>query len=148
MENDVSQARSTSRSWARAARVCVVTAAVCLIVLVSTAAPSAASNNGPKVWTSGGAGSVWFAHQGDHLYLCDHSLDGLSVVVYVDYTRQKTGRPYTIASWYRSGPDTNNGCKDVNIDAVEGKSVDYLVCLGRYPNTIDHTCSSLASGVA
>jgi hypothetical protein len=150
MENNVSQSRSTSRSWAQAARLSVVTAAACVIVLVSSAAPSAAqaSSNGPKLWTSAAAGSVWFAHQGDHLYLCDHRLDGHSVVVLAEYTRQSTGRKHAIESWYRSGPDTNNGCKDVNIDAVEGKPVEYLVCLGHYPDPAEVTCSSLGRGIA
>lgn len=145
----MSRSRSTFRSWAQAIRLPVVTAAVCLMVLAGTATPSAASWNGPMARTTPATGSVWFAHQGDHLFLCDHwPKDGKSVVVFADYTRQSTGRPHTIESWYRQGPDTNNGCKDVNIDAVENTSVSYLVCLGNDDTPAPRTCSPLARGEA
>ena len=73
---------------------------------------------------------MWFESTGDHLFLCDHQQDGRSVAVRLDYLRAD-GVDVETTRWYTGGPNTHNGCKDVNIDALEGSTVGYTVCLGR-----------------
>jgi hypothetical protein len=122
----------------------------------SPASAAAGGRDGDKVYTvaygssRAGAGSVWFESTGDHLFLCDHQEDGRSVAVKIDYLRDD-GVDIETTRWYTGGPGTHNGCKDVNINALEGSTVGYRVCLGRYSSPRDvfeSSCSRIGGGIA
>jgi hypothetical protein len=126
--------------------------ASCLVALA--ALPAFA--DGPKLQTYTGngqiGGSVWFKSGGDHLYLCDELKDGYSVVVEFQWHREATDRVEKDRRWNWWGPNRYGGCKDININAVEGSLIFYKVCLGldAHPGgapafVVRNSCSDSAS---
>ncbi len=116
----------------------MVAALIAVIPLLSAtpagAAPHTIYTEGAKGYAAPNAGSARFAEYGDHIYLCDHKEDKHSVGVYLQYARPDgpgTGHDVTEWRWHWQGPNFgSNGCKDINLEVLEGSDISYQVCLG------------------
>jgi hypothetical protein len=153
-----SVAAEKKKSASRRLAVAALLSSLIASSLVALAAPPAFAD-GPKLRTYTGngqiGGTVWFKSYGDHFYLCDELKDGYSVAVEFQWHREATNRVETDRRWNWWGPDRYGGCKDINIDAVEGTLVFYNVCLGldAHPGgepayVVRNSCSATASAWA
>jgi hypothetical protein len=154
---------NSSRSVARTAGLgfaAAIMAAGATTAASSSQAEAACGRDGDKLSTSAygssraGAGSVWFECEGDLLYLCDHQEDGRSVLVELNYLGEDlVDREYDRWNWW--GPYKYGGCKTININALEGSTVGYRVCLGVHGHPggtpgdrLEGSCSRWGGGIA
>src|ERR1043165_3479084 len=121
------------------------TPAAALAAVVATATPANAGTNGDASTVASGsftynAGSVFFAHHGEHFYVEDNHADGAGVIAY-----WWIGNTYQGEMYNGMGGDTS---KDFDKSVTDGLTVRFQICVSDNGSVKTGTCSPIRRAIA